>query len=200
MTVSTPTEVVFAEYGRIPLVAFIAVWQHPDTVRFSYRPIRVVSIPLLVVLLGLWGYYAYTAINLGMSFGLGLFGLALMAGTGYVALRLIAWRLFTRRSGVAVTKDALVWCTGPHSYYAPWRLIDPDGLGLERLAFSSGYDSFLTVQVEDTTEPLYLMRLYARLENHELFLAELLNRIPRERWKKGDPKAGKRKRRKAKRG
>lgn len=172
-------------YGRIPLAVFLQLWSRPETVRFRYRPIRLVPGLMLVTLSGLWAYYLYSVLaGAGLTLPLGIFGAALVALSGWTALRLLVWRLFVRRSGVAVTKEALVWRQGPLCFLAPWSLIGPEALGLERLAFDKNYESFLNVQIGDTREPLYLVRLYARLEDVEGLLAELLQRIPRDRWER----------------
>ena len=178
---------VSTEFGRITLADFLARWNAPEAVRFRYEPIRLAGLLILVTGLGLWGYYLYSVFwGVGLTLGLGLFGIVLLLATGYVALRLLSWRLFVLRSGVAMTPDVLVWRTGPACYLAPWRLIEPEGLGLETLAFAegSGYDRFVTIRVGDAAEPIFLVRLYTKLADYEVFLGELLERIPKEKWEK----------------
>jgi len=170
-------------YGRIPIGLFLDLWKRADTVRFYYRPLRLVPALMLVMLGALWGYYLYSVIGgSGLSLALGIFGAVLLLLSAWTLLRLLAWRRFVRRSGVAVTPGALVWRQGTSCFLAPWSLIGPEALGLERLAFDKSYESFLNIQIGDTREPLFLVRLYARLDDIEGLLGELLQRIPREKW------------------
>jgi hypothetical protein len=172
-------------YGRIPLTVFLQLWSRPETLRFRYRPIRLVPGLMLVTLAGLWAYYLYSVLaGPGLTLPLVIFGAVLVTLSGWSVLRLLVWRLFVRRSGVAVTKEALVWRQGPLCFLAPWSQIGPEALGLERLAFDKNYESYLNVQIGETREPLYLVRLYARLEDVEGLLAELLERIPRDKWER----------------
>lgn len=184
-------ERISSDFGRIPLQRFLSLWKDPAAIRFRYRPIRLVGYLIGATLLGLWGYYLYTLFwGIGLTFGMVIFGMTLFGLSGFVLLRLLGWRLFVLRSAVAITPDALVWRTGPYCYLVPWRLIEPDSLGLESLAFAdgSGYDRFVTICVGDSAEPIFLVRLYTRLDQYEVFLGELLQRIPRDKWKKA--KAG----------
>lgn len=180
-----PTTETSREYGRIPLSVFLELWGRPDTLRFRYRAIRIVPALMLVTLAALWGYYLYSALG-GAPFTLplGLFGGVLLLFSGWLAVRLIVWRLFVRRSAVALTKDVLAWRHGPLCFLVPWDLVEPEGLGLEGLALNKSYDSFLTVKVGDTAEPLFLVRLYARLDDVEGFMGEVLKRIPIEKWER----------------
>lgn len=180
------------QYGRVPLTVFLALWNAPGAVRYRYRPIRIVPVILSVVLGALWAYYLYSIIaGVGLTTPLVVFGLALLALSGWVFLRLMVWRLFVRRSGVVFTADVLAWRQGPVCFLAPWKLIDPEGLGLDRVAFQGGYDNYLGIQVGDTIEPLYLVRIYARIGDIEGFMGELLLRIPREKWQRASAGARK---------
>lgn len=180
---------VSTEFGVVPLPYFLQVWSRPDAIHFRYRHIRIVPSVISILLGILWAYYVYTVVNADQNMlMLVLFGI-ILGGLSFVTLlRLMRWRIFTRRSAVALTDDALAWRQGATCYLVPWKLIEPDMLGLENLAFSKSYDTFLTIKVGEHAAPLYLIRLYARLENREAFFAEFLKRIPKERWKKNKRK------------
>lgn len=172
-----------AEFGRIPLQAFLEFWRNPVYTRFRYRPIRIVSSLLSLVLGALWAFYLYTLVTQGFSLPLVLFGILLLLFSLLTGARIMAWRLFVVRSAIVVTPEALLWRHGPDCFLAPWDLIDPQALGLGEAAFSKGYDRFLRIRVHDHEEPLYLVRLYGHLDGKEAFLAELFRHIPRDKWK-----------------
>jgi hypothetical protein len=175
---------VSPEYGMIPPGAFLALWSAPQSKRFRYRPIRVGTFVISLSLLALWIYYGYTLLfGVGLTLFTGLFGLFLLLLSAFVALELIRWRLFVLRSGVVTTEKVLAWRSGAHCFLAPWALIDPEALGIGELGFGGVFESKLVIRVRDTAEVLFLVRLFARLEDQEAFLAELLHRIPRENWK-----------------
>jgi len=179
------TTAMSADHGRIPVTVFRQLWCQPGAIRFRYRPIWGAPAALCAVIVALWAYYVDSLVDgPGVDAGLVLFGIGLLALSVWVVLRLFVWRLFVRRSGVVVTDRYLAWRRGAVCLLAPWERIDPDALGIERLAFERRRESALTIRVGDTEEPLTIGRLYARLENLEGFLAELLTRIPRERWRR----------------
>ncbi len=171
------------EYGRIPLKYFLALWHEAEGRRFRYRPIRVWTTVILLMLSSLWGYYIHTlGFGAGLSVGTFVVGLVLLFLTLLATLLLLRWRLFVRQSAVLVTDKALIWRSGQRCFLAPWRLIDPNGLGLAELGLGGGYESKLVIKIGDTAEPLFLIRAFTKLDDQEGFLGELLLRIPRESW------------------
>ncbi len=170
------------EFGRVPLASFLAFWRDPRNPRFRYRPIRIVTLLVGVVLGALWALYLRQILTGGLSVPMVVFGLVLLLFTLASFARIMAWRLFVVRSAIVLSEEALLWRHGPDCFLAPWKLIEGQALGLGEAAFGKGYETWLNIRVRGHAERLYLVRLYARLDDRESFLAELFRRIPRGNW------------------